>query len=306
MKKAAFVIAIIFVILLSIYLIKRFVIGGGPSVDQGPDTGKGQDEVAYNSTKDLSIQELNLLDRKKRAKTRFPGDTLDLMEYVIRNYPQGTYLLDFDRTTSYNVPQSAVIYSKQGDGTYVFAMIAKSKKDDPRLIEQKNVIGYDASYIDLDSTELGTAFFFLSLFKYDGGTFRQIWEAPVPSHGGFNKITMENWAAEKVPYIKANFHYAQGSGHIDYNYFLINGLLSPPHILMTYEGINLKRTMVDLNKDKYPDYCEYVYYDSGLRAVSPDSVFFIYRLKDSVYVNTRNPRQTRRYNAIGQEYISWR
>ncbi len=250
-------------------------------------------EAAYNVSKDESIQEFNLREREKRATQRFPGDTLELMAYVIKNYPKGSYLIDFDRTSSQNIPQSAVIYEKSGGTQYIIAMIAKSKEDDLRLIESKNVIGYDASFIDLDSTELGTAFFYLTLFKYEAGTFSIVWEAPVPSHGGFNKITLETWPPKKLRYIRVNFHFAQGSGHIDYNYFLVRGLTNPPHFLMTYEGINMKRTMGDVNKDSIPDYFEHIYYDTGNYIFTPDSVAFIW--KDSVYINTRNPRQKRYY-----------
>ncbi|MBI5728074.1 MAG: hypothetical protein HY965_09505 [Ignavibacteriales bacterium] len=223
---------------------------------------------------------------------RFPGDTIDLYEYIIKNYPKGTYLIDCDRTVRYNIPNSAVIYQKQGDGLYVYAMIAKSKEDDERLIEKKNITGYDASFIDLDSTELGTAFFYLTLLKYDGG-FNKIWETPVPTHGGFNRITYETWQAKKIPYIRINFHYAQGSGHIDYNYFLVGGMLKEPHLLMTYEGINMKRTMVAVNNDSIPDYREYVYIDTGDRVLNPDSVNFVW--KDTEYFNERNKKQWRKY-----------
>ncbi|MBI2419537.1 MAG: hypothetical protein HYV28_16875 [Ignavibacteriales bacterium] len=174
----------------------------------------------------------------------------------------------------------------------MYAMIAKSKEDDERLIEKKNITGYDASFIDLDSTELGTAFFYLTLLKYDG-SFNKIWETPVPTHGGFNRITYETWQAKKVPYIRINFHYAQGSGHIDYNYFLVGGMLKEPHLLMTYEGINMKRTMVAVNNDSIPDYREYVYIDTGDRVLNPDSVNFVW--KDTAYFNERNKKQWRKY-----------
>jgi hypothetical protein len=255
--------------------------------------GVSQEEVAYDTEKDLSIQELNLRERRKFATRRFPGDTLDLMEYVIKSYPKGTYLVDCDRTFTFNIPQSAVIYRNQGEGAYIVGLIAKSKEDDERLIEQKNLIGFDASFIDLDSTELGTAFFYLTLFKYSGGAFSTIWEAPVPTHGGFNNITWQTWKANNTPYIRVYFHYAQGSGHIDYNYFLVDGLTNPPHLLMTYEGINIKRTMAEINHDKIPDYYEFVYIDTGERVYQPDSVAFVW--KDTAYFNVNNRRQWRKY-----------
>lgn len=95
--------------------------------------------------------------------------------------------------------------------------------------------------------------------------------------------------------MQSYFHYARGSGHIDYNYFFVNGLTSFPHLLMTYEGINFKRTIANVNDDKYPDYYEHVYVDYGdsLRAV--DSIAFVWNEKDSVYINTRNKKITRPY-----------
>ena len=95
-----------------------------------------------------------------------------------------------------------------------------------------------------------------------------VWESPVPSHGGFNKISMQKWDYNGTPYVDINFHYAQGVGHIDYNYFLVNGLTSPPHLLMTYKGINFRRTIANVNNDKYPDYLEYLYIDTGTKSNS--------------------------------------
>ena len=64
---------------------------------------------------------------------------------------------------------------------------------------------------------------------------------------------------------------------------------------MTYEGINFKRTIFNANDDKYPDYYEHIYYDLGDRVFSRDSVAFVWDVKDSVYVNSRNKRQKRPY-----------
>jgi len=290
------------VVALVLFLAYKFIYSDEGESGAGKNGTTKQEEVAYDANKDMSIQEINLAERKKRAKSRFPGDTLDLMEYVIKNYPKGTYLIDNDRTTSYNTPQSAVIYSRESGGMYIYALIAKSRQTDERLIEQKNVIGYDASFIDLDSTKLGTALFFLSLFKYEGGAFNMVWETPVPTHGGFNKMTLENWPAQRIAYIRINFHDARSSGHIDYNYFLVNGMFNKPMPMETYEGIDCKRTLVDHNKDKYPDWCEYLYVDSGQSATLIDSVYFEFRTKDSAFVNVRNGKQMRKYNELGQEY----
>jgi len=253
----------------------------------------GKDRVEYSPEKDARIQQYNLEHQKKFASDRTPCDTLALKEYVLISYPEGNYLVNSDKTLSYNVPKPAVIYYYK-DNNYIFGVVAKSREDE-RLIEPKNIIGYDQSFIDLDSTELGTAFFYLTLFKCTNGNFEVVWETPIPSHGGFNRITLKKWKYNNTEFIESNFHYGRGTGHINYNYFLIDGINSRPHLLMTYEGINFKRTIANVNDDKYPDYYEYIYYDLGNRVFSKDSVAFIWREKDSVYVNTRNHRQTRPY-----------
>ena len=70
---------------------------------------------------------------------------------------------------------------------------------------------------------------------------------------------------------------------------------SPPHLLMTYEGINFKRTIANVNKDKFPDYFEYIYYDDGKNIIPGDSIPFIWNQKDSVYQNLLNKKHTRPY-----------
>ncbi|MGE5435921.1 MAG: hypothetical protein ACM3O3_01725 [Syntrophothermus sp.] len=277
-----------------IFFIILFFSGCGKE-DKKEAIGDINQQVEYSPAKDKNIQEYNIEQLKQQSIKRTPCDTISLMEYVLNNYPEGSYLIYFDKTISTSVPRPAVIYTNQ-NGRYVFGIVAKSRPGE-RLIETKNIIGFDQSYIDLDSTELGTAFFYLTLFECveENDAFNVVWEAPIPSHGGFNNVTMEKWFYKGIPYLKINFHYAQGVGHIDYNYFLVDGLLSQPHLLMTYEGINFKRTIANIDNDKYPDYYEHIFYDLGDRVYSNDSVGFVWRAKDSVYVNTRNSRQTRPY-----------
>lgn len=261
-------------------------------------------EVAYSPEKDLKIQRANLELQKQRATKRFPCDTLSLKEYILDNYPEGTYLVDFDKTVTYDIPKPAVIYMDHG---FILAIIVKSGAD-KRLVESKNVVGYDQSFIDLDSTELGTAFFFLTLFECSKNSFNRIWELPIPSHGGFNNFSVENWIKRLTPgsfsnvkikenmqFIRVRFHYGQGIGHIDYNYFLIDGLTAQPHLLMTYDGINFRRSILNYNNDKFPDYYEYLFYDTGDRVYLKDSVAFLWDTTKQVYVNTRNSKQTRQY-----------
>ena len=249
--------------------------------------------VEYSPEKDAEIQRYNLEYEQKFSKNRTPCDTFAVKEYILDNYPEGTYLVDFDITSTYSVPKPALIYYGKKHNL-IFAVIAKSKPGE-RLIETKNIVGYDQSFIDLDSTELGTAFFYLTLFKCENGNFSRIWEVPIPSHGGFNNFSIKRWRYKNIPYVQVNFHYARGIGHINYNYFLINGIIREPHLLMTYEGINFKRTIANVNNDDFPDYYEHIYYDLGDRVFSRDSVAFVWNSKDSVYVNTRNKRQTRPY-----------
>jgi hypothetical protein len=262
--------------------------------EEKKETPTGLNYNTNNSyEKENAIREYNLKVKEEQASNRFPCDTLLLLQYVLRNYPEGSYLVDFDRTLTYNIPHPAVMYYYI-NRDYIFAVIAKSKAGE-RSIEPNNIVGYDQSYINLDSTKLGTAFFYLTLFKCENNNFSVIWEAPIPSHGGFNNFSLKKWNYNGTPFIKVDFHYAQGSGHIDYNYFLVDGLTSQPHLLMTYETINSRRTLANVNNDKYPDYYEYVYYDSGKRVSVRDSVAFIWNTKKNVYINTRNSRQTRPY-----------
>jgi len=253
----------------------------------------GLEGVENSPERDAQIQKYNLEQQKKLAGNRTPCDELALKEYVLQNYPKGNYLVNFDKMFSYSIPKPALVYYEQ-DKNFIFGVVAKSREGE-RLIEPKNIVGYDQSFIDLDSTELGTAYFYLTLFECNMGYIEKVWEALIPSHGGFNKIILRNWNYNGTPFIEANFHYGRGTGHINYNYFLIDGLKKKPHLLMTYEGINFKRTIANYNNDKYPDYYEHIYYDLGDRIYSKDSVAFVWNIKDSVYVNTKNKRQTRRY-----------
>lgn len=250
-------------------------------------------EIAYSPDRDADIQRYNIEVRKKQTAQRFPCDTISLMEFVLSYFPDGSYLVSDDRTTTYELPNPAILYYPE-DRQFIFGVIARSKPGE-RLIEVKNIVGYDQSFIDLDSTELGTAFFYLVLFKCENANFKIIWEAPIPSHGGFNYITLQKWNYNGIKFIRTNFHYAQGIGNISYNYFLIDRLEKLPHLLMTYEGINFKRTIANINQDKFPDYYEHIYYDDGTKIIPSDSIAFVWNQKDSVYQNLLNKKHTRPY-----------
>lgn len=252
-----------------------------------------EEKIAFSPQKDADIQKHNISVRKKQTSQRFPCDTISLMEFILDYYPKGSYLVNDDRTSTYELPNPAVLYYPF-DKSYVFAVIARSKPGE-RFIEVKNIVGYDQSFIDLDSTELGTAFFYLVLFKCENSNFKVVWEAPIPSHGGFNYLSLEKWNYNSTQFIKTNFYYARGIGNISYNYFLIDGLEKQPHLLMTYEGINFKRSLGNINNDKFPDYYEHIYYDNGTQIIPGDSIPFVWNLKDSVYQNLINKNHTRSY-----------
>lgn len=269
-------------------LLSVLLLSCGKEQDSG-ETG----DAAYSDTKDRAIQAYNLEVQKDAAQNRTPSDTLSLKEYIMNNYPSGSYLVYFDRSLTYSVPRPAVIYYKS-DATYVFAVIARSKPGE-RLIETKNITGYESSFINLDSTKLGTAFFYLTLFTCDENGFQPVWEKEIPMHGGFNRMLLKTWRPKNIPYVEVNFEDGIIVGHRNYNLFMTDGIRSVPHLLETYEGISRKRTIANVNNDKMPDYYEYSFYSLSNRIYSADSVAFVWDLKKNLYVNTRNPRQTRPY-----------
>lgn len=84
-----------------------------------------QEQAAYDLSKDADIQRYNLDVMKQKARERSPCDTIAVVEFILNNYPSGTYLLNFDRTLTYNIPKPALIYFTNTDGNkYVFAAIA--------------------------------------------------------------------------------------------------------------------------------------------------------------------------------------
>ena len=279
---------------LVLFFLSIIFVSCGKKVEENQQENTLAQQTEYSPNKDAEIQQYNLQHKEGLRGNRNPCDTLSLISYILSHYPQGSYLVDFDKTLTFNVPKPAVIYLNKNGNIYILAVIARSKPGE-RLIEPKNIVGYDQSFIDLDSTKLGTAFFYLTLFQCNGNDFQEIWEAPIPNHGGFNNMKMMTWNYNGTPYIKVDFLYARGIGHIDYNYFFINGLTKYPHLLMTYKTIDAERDLANVNNDKYPDYYEHIFYNLKDRIFSKDSVAFIWDTKDSVYVNTRNHRQTQPY-----------
>ncbi|HKI77665.1 MAG TPA: hypothetical protein VKA26_03910 [Ignavibacteriaceae bacterium] len=288
MKKFILILVTIALIILAFLLVKScYESGNKKSKVFG-------DNISNTPKNDKDIQAYNLSVKRSQSASALPCDTLDVVEYVLKNYAAGSYLLNFDKTLTYNVPKPAVIYYHENEKQYIFGIVARSKPGE-RLIEPKNIVGYDQSFIDLDSTELGTAFFYLTLFECNNNKLFVVWEAPVPSHGGLNRMFLEKWNFRGIPYIKIDFHYARGTGHIDYNYFFLHGITQEPHLLMTYKGINFKRTLANINNDNFPDYYEFVYYDTGRRIFVADSIGFTWNNNDSLYVSSRNRNMTRPY-----------
>jgi hypothetical protein len=258
------------------------------------------DEQAEDSaSKDEAVRRYNLEMQKKQKKSENPCDTLALKEFILENDNQGTYLVEFDRTFTYNVPKSAVIYytDKKKKKQYVFAVIAKSKQGEgERFIEPKNVVGYESSFINLDSTDLGTAFFYLALYECSqDSTFEQIWESEVPIHGGFNRMTLKKWKPKNILYVELNYEDGIISGHRNYNYFLIDGIDKKPHLMETYVGIVHKRTLEKVNNDKYPDYFEFRFWEDSLSIRVRDSIPFYWDTTKALYVTKRNKRWFRKY-----------
>ena len=280
------------------YAMAIFVAGcGDESSDDPTDTGSTSTKelVEDQPDKDKSIQEFNLEKRKNQTKNRFPGDTIDLMEAVLKAYPKGSYVIEEDIPNSVGIPPAAVIYRDDSGTRMVFSLIATSREgmERDRLIESKNVIGYDQSFIDYESTRLGTALFFMTGFTVENRNFNRIWEKYTPSHGGFRLMTLQNWAAKNIPYIKVDFYAQFKNATFYFNYFFLDGFKSKPHLLLTYEGVNQRRIMTDANGDKFPDYIEYVFVDNDHVISVVDSVTYIW--KDSLYVNTRYPEKVTPY-----------
>ncbi len=264
------------------------------SDDAGSKGGRGAGDAAHSARKEKAVREYKLEHEKELKRKQTPCDTLSLQEYILENYPAGTLLVVMDRTTPDKLPRPAVIYYRRGGKQYVFALLAKSKPGE-RNIETKNVVGYESSFINLDSTKLGTAFFFLTLYECVDNQFHEIWEASVPIHGGFNRMTLKRWKPKNILYVELNYEDGIISGHRNYNFFLVDGLRKPPHLLETYVGIAHKRTMTDLNHDKFPDYYEYRYIDSTYYVKLVDSIPFYWDTTKKLYVTKVNPRWFRKY-----------
>lgn len=252
------------------------------------------EQAETSPAKERNIREYNLDVEKEQARTRTPCDTLSFQQYLINEFSSGTYLVEFDKTFTYSIPKPAVLYYAENGKQYVFAAIAKSKEGE-RFVETKNLVGYESSFINLDSTKLGTAFFFLALFQCDNGEFHQIWESEIPIHGGFNAMRLKTWRErnKKIKYIELNFEAGIISGHRNYNFFMVDGLERPPHLMETYEGLVHLRELRNVNNDRYPDYMEFLIRNPSLEIY--DSIPFYWDTTKSLYVTNRNKRWYRKY-----------
>ena len=247
-----------------------------------------------SSIKDKNIQEYNIEQEEKLSGNRTPCDTVALRKYVLENYEPGTYLVEFDRTFTYNLPREAVIYFDNAGKKYIFAVIAKSKEGE-RYVDKNNLIGYESSFINLDSTKLGTAFFYLTLFSCENSMFNFIWESEVPIHGGFNSMRLKKWRPSNTFYVELNYEAGIISGHRNFNYFMIDGIENPPHLLETYLGIVHKRVLANVNNDKYPDYLEYRFIEDSVSIRELDSIPFYWNESKQLYITDKSSRWFRKY-----------
>ncbi len=258
--------------------------------------GEGTSLGSHVGGKEKGLREENLEKQEDLASKRKPCDTLSLQEHILETYPDGQYLVEFDQSISNKSYAPAILYHREG-GTYVFAVIAKSKVTE-RPIEVKNVVGFDAGFTNLDSTHLGTAFFYLTLFECDEqGSFSTVWESLIPIHTGFNTMRLKRWGRFKVPYVELGFFDSINSGFRNYNYFLVNGILNKPHLLETYTSIARRRELADVDKNKWPDYYEwrFVNNDSLMYVQMLDSLPFYWDTIKNMYVTKYSNRWKRKY-----------
>ncbi len=277
----------------SILIILTIIIGVISCGGGEKDAGTAEDKPELSASKERDIREYNLQVQRDQQKHRKPCDVIALKEYILENYEPGTFLVEFDKTYTYSLPKPAVLEYRK-NGNFIFAVIAKSKKGE-RAIETKNIVGYESSFINLDSTKLGTAFIYLTCFECKDNQFERLWEAEVPIHGGFNSMKMKKWRAKNILYLELNFEAGIISGHRNYNYFLIDGIRNKPHLLETYEGIAYKRTLANVNDDKYPDYYEYRFIDSIDYVRLIDSIPFYWSEKKQLYITNVSKKWWRKY-----------
>lgn len=251
----------------------------------------------FSAAKEAKIRKYNLEIEKGKRKSNEKCDTLALEEFILSYYPAGTHLMKINKKNIYDVPSKAVIYYKEpcNRQQYILACIVKSKEC-ARLIEPNNLIGYESSFIDFDSTKLGTALFYLTLFEcYENESFNIVWEKYIPSEGGFNSIKLKRWKQKNMLYVQINFLDGVISGNRNYNYFFIDNIQNEPHLLETYEGIEHRRTLAYINDDIFPDYFEYRFQHSNNSSQVRDSIPFYWNNNKQLYVTNINKNWFRKY-----------
>ena len=127
-----------------------------------------------------------------------------------------------------------------------------------------------------------------------------MWESEVPIHGGFNRMTIKTWKPKNIKYVELNYEDGIISGHRNYNFFMVDGWRNLPHLMETYVGITLKRTLANNNNDKFPDYWEYTFsgsqWQDSLYAIRVrDSVPFYWSTRKQLYINDKLPKWFRKY-----------
>lgn len=241
-------------------------------------------------TKDLLLKDKFALNKAAHIG-EFYFDTLAFKGWIEKNNDKGTVLLKCYQKNTVKIKYAVINYRVSHDTSYIFAVIARSKENQP-YINIDDLVGYYSSFGCLDSTKKGTAFFYLLYAKSYGEKFTQIWKKVIPIHNGFDMIYLDKW--HNTDFLAVQFLDALSQGRIWFNFFFIgNNILREPHMLQTYQGIDTKRTFWDINGDEYPDYYEHIYYNTKTKIYSPDSVGFIW--DGEKYKCVKNPKITREY-----------
>ena len=112
------------ILVIAIIVIIIFFVSGVFTFSCDDEVTGGDPETS--AVKDESTRDYNIERDKELAKNRTPCDTIALKEYILESYQEGNYLVEFDRTFTYNVPKAAVILSVSPETIEVKKPITKS------------------------------------------------------------------------------------------------------------------------------------------------------------------------------------
>ncbi len=108
-------------------------------------------------------------------------------------------------------------------------------------------------------------------------------------------MRIKNWKEKRIQYIELNFEDGIISGHRSYNFFFVDGIEKKPHLMETYLGIVHKRTLANVNDDKFPDYYEYRFTEDSTGIAIRDSIPFYWSEKRNLYITDVSRRWWREY-----------